>query len=123
MLSVAGTNDKNILDRLSLEIFGKKFDGGVGYVLCESGTEIGIAKLKVNPENSAINSIGILPSYRKKGYGDFFTRALLNVLSGVSEYITIDYSEDYFLQFGFMNSEKGMIIKSSDIVFPHKCGH
>lgn len=123
MLSVVGISDKDILNTLSLEIFGENFEGGVGYVLYESGRAIGIARLTVAPEKSVIHCIGILPLYRNSGYGDFFTRSILNVLSSVSEHITINYRGDYFLQFGFNNSEEGMGIKSSNIVFPHKCGH
>jgi hypothetical protein len=122
MLSISGTNDKKLLDSINNKVFGKDFDGLVGYVLLLDGEGIGVAKLVLNPEIASILNIGIIKSERAKGYGDFFSRGILNVLSLVSEEIIIEYVSSYFLKFGFKQQENKMHILSKDIVFPHKCG-
>ncbi|HQC54480.1 MAG TPA: GNAT family N-acetyltransferase [Clostridia bacterium] len=123
MINLTATNDKKILDDLSKKIFGAPFDGGVGYVLQLDDETVGVAKVIVNPDVSTIVSIGLLKEHRGKGYGDFFTRVLLNVLSEVSAYIVVGYRSNYFTQFGFKESFDEMFIKSKDIVFPAKCQH
>lgn len=122
MLSISGTNDKKLLDCLNNRIFGKDFDGFVGYVMLLDGEAIGISKIKLNPETANILSLGIVESERGKGYGDFFSRGILNVLSLVSNEIYVEFIDPYFFQFGFAQKNNKMHILSRDIVFPHKCG-
>ncbi len=123
MINITATNDKKILDDLSNKIFGVPFDGGVGYILQLDEEAVGVAKVIVNPDVSTIVSIGVLKEHRGKGYGDFFTRVLLHVLSQVSAYLVIGYKSKYFAQFGFKDSFDEMFMKSKDIVFPSKCQH
>lgn len=122
MLSFTATNDKGLLDRLSEEIFLKKFPAEVGFVLCEDDEPIGVARINILPTVSVIELVGVIGAFRKKGYGDFFTRSLMNALSNVSEVIEIGYESDYYLKFGFERGGKGMKIDSRNLVFPSKCG-
>ncbi|HHX48798.1 MAG TPA: GNAT family N-acetyltransferase [Clostridiales bacterium] len=123
MLEFFATNDKKQLDAIMQDVFGKDFPGQVGYVLSYNDTIIGISKISVTPEISSIKFIGISKPYRKKGFGDFFTRSLMNTLSYVSEVIVIEYVSNYYLQFGFVEKNKTMTIDSKNIIFPSKCGH
>ncbi len=123
MISFGATNDKASNDRLHTAIFGYPLDADVGYVLNIDGIPAGIARLKVTPEESHIVRVGILPGFRGKGYGDFFTRSLMNVLIDVTDRIVIDYVSDYYLKFGFIKEGERMAIDPEKLVFPHKCGH
>lgn len=123
MLKFFATNDKKQLDDLYMEIFKEVFPGNVGYVLLFDEKCIGVAKIITTPSISHIEKVGIIPSYRGKGFGDFFTRALMNTLSNVSKTIVINYLSDYFLKFGFVKENDKMSVNSTDIVFPSKCGH
>ena len=71
MLKFAATNDKALLDKLSLAATGVPFDGTVGYVLTLNDVGIGVAKLKVSPEVSTIVSVAVVPELRGRGLGDF----------------------------------------------------
>lgn len=122
MLGYGVTDDKEIIDSLTQEIYGKKLDFVIGYVFYEDERPAGIANLAVTPDVSEIKSVGILPSRRKKGFGDFFTRCLLLRLSEVSAKI-VTYYDDYFYQFGFAQEGEKMSIESSKIDFPSNCKH
>ena len=123
MLSIEATNDKEVLDALSQKIFGKAFDGGVGFVLYNENTPIGIAKVLVKDEVATISGIGIVPEERGKGYGDFLTRSLMFNLSEVTRKIVADATCNYFLKFGFEEIDGKMVVESKDIIFPRKCCH
>lgn len=122
MLTYAATNDGEILDKLSMEIFGKPFEGKIGYVLYDDGNPAGVAKLTVTPEKAVLQFVGVVLKLRNKRYGDFFTRSLLNGASGVSEEIEIAYEDDYFLKFGFEKRNGIMRINSERLTFPCECG-
>lgn len=123
MLNIEPTNDKTLLDTLSLAIFGKEYDGAVGFVLYVAGKSAGLAKLNIKEDVSVIECVGIVPSERKKGYGDFLTRSLMNNLSYVSKKIKIAYCDAYFEKFGFRQRGGSMVTESKNIVFPSKCIH
>lgn len=123
MLSIDATNDKELLDGLSLRAFGKSFDGRAGFVLFCDSLPIGIAKVTAAGNTACISGIGIVPEERGKGYGDFFTRALMHNLSNASEKIVVESVCNYFLKFGFEQQGDKMIIDSKDLVFPRKCCH
>ncbi len=122
MISFGATNDKRVLDALHNAIFGVPIEGDVGYVLDVDGVPAGVAKLKVTPEESHIVRVGILPKLRGRGYGDFFTRSLMNVLIDVTDRIVADYVSDYYLKFGFTEENGTMSIDPEKLVFPHSCG-
>lgn len=123
MLGVKATNDKALLDKLANHIFGKPYCGGVGFVLEYENATIGLAQLTITEAAATIHSIGVVEPLRKKGFGDFMTRSLMDNLSRVSEKIIVDYKSQYFVKFGFKEEGEKMIIASGDIVFPSKCKH
>ncbi|MFW5780705.1 MAG: GNAT family N-acetyltransferase [Bacillota bacterium] len=119
MLNMIPTNDKKLLDNMSNTIFSRPFKGDIGYVFYVDEKEVGFAKLNIG-ETSSIVAIGILPEFRKKGYGDFFTRSILFRLSQIAKIIKINYIDDYFLKFGFKNKVNYMEIESKDLKFIDK---
>ncbi|NLL55861.1 MAG: GNAT family N-acetyltransferase [Clostridiales bacterium] len=121
MLCLMPTNDKELLNSLSKNIFGCEFNGDVGFVLYKEDKAIGIAKIYCAPEASRLISLGILPSERKQGFGDFFTRSLLSQMSLVSSKVIIEYANGYYKKFGFVEKEGKMEIDSQNIVFPCAC--
>lgn len=123
MLSIDATNDKELLDNLSLRAFGKNFDGKAGFVLFIDSQPIGVAKVTATDNIASISQIGVVPEERGKGYGDFFTRALMHNLSNASEKIVVESVCNYFLKFGFEQQANKMVIDSKDLVFPRKCCH
>ncbi len=125
MLSLGATNDKKLLDALHKAIFGVDMEGGVGYLLYVADEPIGVAKLRVTPLEMHIIEVGLLEKYRGKGYGDFFTRSLMNIFIDVTDYIYSDYVDDYFLKFGFERKGNVMVVESDKLTFPRKCqcGH
>ncbi|HKL74258.1 MAG TPA: hypothetical protein VJ903_05135, partial [Clostridia bacterium] len=90
MLSFAPTNDKALLNNLSKSIFDCDYESDVGFVLYQSKESVGLAKISCCTEKSIVLKVGIIPSKRKLGYGDFFTRSLLFRMSKVSEIIEIN---------------------------------
>ena len=121
MLSLGASNDKALLNELHNAIFGNDMLGDVGYLLYISDKPIGLARLKATPEEMHILEVGILPDYRKKGYGDFLTRSLMNVFIDVTDRIYSDYLDDYFLKFGFTREGDVMVVESEKLTFPRKC--
>ncbi|MBR6751099.1 MAG: hypothetical protein IKM01_02495 [Clostridia bacterium] len=122
MISLNATNDKTLLNALHNAIFGCDIEGDVGYVLYVDDIPAGVAKLSVTEEEAHIKRVGILGKLRNKGYGDFFTRSLMNVLIDVTDVIYADYVDDYYLKFGFERDGDRMRIDSDKLTFPHKCG-
>ena len=121
MLSLGASNDKIILNELHNAIFGSDIVGEVGYLLYLSDKAIGVAKLRVTTEEMHILEVGILEEYRGKGYGDFFTRSLMNIFIDVTDRIVSDYVNEYFLKFGFVQSGDVMVVESEKLTFPRKC--
>ena len=122
MLSFEPIADRPILDNLSERIFGRKFPYEIGFVLVVDGVKVGLARIEISNREATLIMLGVLPEMRKKGYGDFFTRSLLSVMSGVSKSLRIDYYAEYFFKFGFKRHGTGMRIFSDRLVFPTECG-
>lgn len=122
MLNMLPSNDKTLLDELSYSLCSKPFSGAVGYIFYADGTPVGVAHLSVSAMSS-IDFIGVLPAYRKKGYGDFFTRSILFRLSQISEKICIKYVSGYYNKFGFVSDGKNMYVDSDSLKFEPACGH
>lgn len=121
MLSLGASNDKIILNELHNAIFGSDIVGEVGYLLYLGDKAIGVAKLRVTTEEMHILEVGILEEYRGKGYGDFFTRSLMNIFIDVTDRIVSDYVNEYFLKFGFVQCGDVMVVESEKLTFPRKC--
>ena len=123
MISLIPTNDKDLLNNLSRELFKHEYPSDVGYLLMHNGEPIGLSRFSVG-ETSCIYEIDIKDDYKDNGYKDFFTRAILYRLSQVSLYINIDYHADYFKQFGFAKTQDDkMTIEASELKFPSNCKH
>lgn len=122
MLNMIPTNDQKLLDSLSYKIFTTPFQGDIGYVFYKDDESVGFAKLIIG-DTSCISAIGILPEYRGKGLGDFFTRSILFRLSQISRFIKVNYIEDYFLRFGFQKKDNIMEIASEKLVFTDENHH
>lgn len=121
MIHIEPTNDKELLDSLSVRIFGAPFAGGVGYVLYNEGEAVGLAKLSVTEEVTTLHSAGVVPEMRGKGLGDFLLRSLMFRAGETSGRIETGWVSDYFIKFGFRQQGGGMVIESKDLVFPRKC--
>lgn len=121
MLSLGASNDKILLNRLHNDIFNCDMQGDVGYLLYVGDEPIGIAKLKVSAEEMHILEVGIKEEHRHKGYGDFFTRSLMNIFIDVTDRIVAEYVDEYFVKFGFVQSGDIMVVDSDKLTFPRKC--
>ena len=122
MLNMLPTNDRKLLDSMSFKIFSSPFEGDIGYIFYEDDKPIGFAKLVVG-DTSIISAIGILPDYRGKGYGDFFTRSILFRLTQISRKIVVNYIDDDYLKFGFIPKDNIMEIESYKLTFNEKNHH
>lgn len=122
MLKMTPTNDITLINGLSHSIYGKDYAKTVAYVFFDDETPIGFADFFADEEESVIYSVGLTAKYRKRRYGDFFTRSILLRLGEVGERIRITYVSDYFEKFGFTKDEKGMLVQSEKLVFPSECG-
>lgn len=122
MLEMYPSADAAFNSELSKTLFLRKPLTGVSFVLTAEGKTVGLMELRLPPNGNGILSVGILPEFRGKGYGDFFTRAALLRLSETGEEIRIAYASEYYLKFGFRQCGKEMILKSKDLYFPHECG-
>ncbi len=120
MLRLTASADKDVLRTLSEQIFHHQYNKGVGYVLYDEETPIGLAELVVTPQCSFIEGIGIVPSARGKGNGDFLTRSILFALGECSEKTVVRYVSPYFEKFGF-REEDGCMVRSGKPTFP-RCG-
>ena len=121
MLSLLPTDDKDILNNLSRELFRHDYSGDVGYLLTNDGEPIGLARFKVG-KTSVLYEIDVREDFKDKGHRDFFTRSILYRLGQISLFIQIDYQDEYFEKFGFIKTEKGkMSIETSKLDFPAEC--
>lgn len=121
MLSLGASNDKTLLNELHNAIFGVDMVGDVGYLLYLDDQAIGIARLRVTEEEMHILAVGVLEEYRGRGFGDFLTRSLMNVFIDVTDRIYADYVDEYFVKFGFIETDDYMVVESDKLVFPRKC--
>ena len=121
MISFGATNDKRVLDALHNAIFGTPIEGDVGFVLDVDGKPAGIAKLKVTPEESHIVRVGVMPKLRGKGYGDFFTRALVFKFMQSGSDIVAPCVCDYYKKLGFTQDGGEMRVAPEKVVFPSAC--
>lgn len=122
MLNLDATNDLTLLNTLHNAIFGNDIQGKVGYVFYVDGVPAGVAKLDIDATSATLREVGILKGFRGKGYGDFFTRSLMNCCIDITDVIYA-YKDDYFLKFGFTEDGERMRVDSDKLTFPHACKH
>ncbi len=95
---------------------------GVDVALYEQEKLIGAAHVSFLPDTALLEGVYLTPERRGFGFGDFLTRAVMDAYTRSLPYFKVAYKSDYFLKFGFQESEDGMIIKSEEIIFPSQCG-
>ncbi len=122
MISLNATNDTSLLNLLHNRIFGNDIEGKVGYVLYVDDVPIGVAKLNIDATSATLKEVGVLAEYRGKGYGDFFTRSLMNCCIDITDVIYA-YKDEYFCKFGFTEENGVMKVESDKLTFPHACKH
>ncbi len=123
MLELAYVDDKKSVETLFGRIFaeGTSFPDGIVVALQNEGENIGLAVANLYKDGVLLRLIGILPEYRGQNIGDFFTRALMYMLTVSGNAFYIDYYDEYYEKFGFTRyGEKGM--KADEIIFCSTCG-
>ena len=122
MLTVEWCEDKKILDSLSLAALGRPAAAESGAVLAVDGNKCGVAFFTLDSDIH-ISAVGVLPEYRGKGYGDFFTRVLLYKFMFYKKDIVVDCVDGYYTKLGFKQDGESMRASCDDIVFPSYCAH
>lgn len=89
--------------------------------LLNDKTIIGLALLNMYNDGVMLKRLGILKEHRKKGNGDFFTRALFYMLTVSGNPFYINYYDKFYEKFGFERYEKNKMMANS-IVYPSNCG-
>lgn len=120
MLKMLPSTDKELLNKLSYDIFAKPFEGNIAYIFYNDSEEIGFAYFDID-DTSVIKLIGILPLQRKKGYGDFFTRSIFFRLQQICRTIRVECQSQYYKKFGFKENDGGMEVSSKKLTFGNKC--
>ena len=95
---------------------------GVDVALYEQEKLIGAAHVSFLPDTALLEGVYLTPARRGFGFGDFLTRAVMDAYTRSLPFFKVGYKSDYFLKFGFQESEDGMIIRSEEITFPSQCG-
>ena len=112
-------------EELKAALAGELFPGeGVGsaVVLLSGGVPCGLAEYALEGDCVRIKKVGVIKSERGKGYGDFFTRALVFKFMRSGMDIAADCESDYFANLGFTPDGKGGMRVSPDrVVFPSQC--
>lgn len=98
----------------------QSFDAQKGAVcLFSDETLIGILLFHYE-DCPVIDRVNITEKERKKGYGDFLTRACLLSFSSAGG-IRVSHYDKYYEQFAFEKEGEGMFVSASRLTFPQKC--
>lgn len=121
MLTLKYCEDEKLKRALAEEIFpGGRVDSAV--VLYNGGEPCGLAEYALKDGCVLIKKVGIVKGERKKGYGDFFTRALIFKFVGSGLDICVDCESKYFENLGFTpDGRGGMRVSPDRVVFPSQC--
>ena len=92
-------------------------------IISVDGTPVGVATASFKSRTASIDHVGIIPEYRKQGYGDALTRTLLLKLSEIACTVTVNAVVPYYNRFGFVTAGDGMSLDVKDLVFPSACKH
>lgn len=121
MLNLQLTEDIELIDSIFNSLKKEKPDNVSFAVLFANKTPVGITAFYI-ADTIHIKGIGVLPEERGKGYGDFISRVIVNMLSGYGNDIIVDYKSNYFYKFGFTDIEGDkMLVRVKDLKFPSKC--
>lgn len=121
MLTLEYCEDEELKSALAEELFpGEKVGSAV--VLRADGVPCGLAEYALEGDCVRIKKVGVIKSERGKGYGDFFTRALVFKFMRSGMDIAADCESDYFANLGFTPDGKGgMRVSPERVVFPSQC--
>ena len=100
---------------------GASLPAGIDVGLFSNGDLIGAARVSFGEDKARLEAVCLLPAYRKNGFGDFLTRAVMDAYTRSLPVFEIGYKSDYFLKFGFSESGESMVIESEKIKFPSRC--
>ena len=122
MLHVKPVIDDSCEAFLLAEGVRPSYDAGVDVALLEDERIIGAAHISFLTDAALLEGVYVTPSRRGFGFGDFLTRAVMDAYTRSLPLFKVGYKSDYFLKFGFVEVEDGMMIKSEEIKFPSHCG-
>jgi len=122
MLHVKPVIDQSCEEFLRSEGVDVCYSEGVDVALFEDEALIGAAHISFLPDTALLEGVYLKADKRKKGYGDFLTRAAMDAYTRSLPLFKVGYKSDYFIKFGFVEVEDGMMIKSEEITFPSQCG-
>ena len=101
---------------------GAFLPAGIDVGLFSDGSLIGAARVSFGEDKARLEAVALLPAFRKNGFGDFLTRAVMDAYTRSFPVFEIAYVSDYFLKFGFAAQGDQMTIQSDAIKFPSHCG-
>lgn len=121
MLTLEYCEDEKLKGAMAEELFpGEKVGSAV--VLRADGVPCGLAEYALEGDCVRIKKVGVIKSERGKGYGDFFTRALVLKFMRSGMDIAADCESEYFQNLGFKRDGKGgMRVSPGEVVFPSQC--
>ena len=122
MLHVKPVIDDSTEKFLAAEKVAVNYSAGVDVALYEEERLIGAAHVAFGEDSAVLEGVYVTPARRGFGFGDFLTRAVMDAYTRSLPLFKVAYKSDYFLKFGFHESEDGMVINSEEIVFPSHCG-
>ena len=123
MLTLEYCEDEKLKGALAGELFPGE---GVGcaVALLSDGVPCGLAEYALEEGGVRLKKVGIVKGERGKGYGDFFTRALVFKFMQSGMDILVDGRSAYFENLGFKADGKGgMRVSPDEVVFPSQCKH
>ncbi len=123
MLELTHIMDKDTIADIFCEIFGNNeilLDAMI-VALLKDKKIIGLAFVNMYKNGVILNKIGILKKHRGEGNGDFFTRALLYMLTVSGNPFYINYYDKYYERFGFERFEEDKMWAET-ISYPADCG-
>ena len=102
---------------------GAALPAGIDVGLFSDGALIGAARVSFGEDKARLEAVCLLPAFRKNGFGDFLTRAVMDAYTRSLPVFEVAYESDYFIKFGFEKAGGVMAIQSDKIVFPSHCKH
>ena len=125
MFCAVAISDVEVLEKISREC-GTKYNEectlNLLFILGERPSGVAFGRF-VSPKTVRIEYVGLIPSAKGQGYGDFLTRSMINKVMDFCDVVEVESTDDYFLKFGFTLSGGRMTAQSKNIVFPSKCKH
>ncbi len=123
MFCIVAVHDIDVLKKIAKECGGEYLpECTLNTVLIVGERPSGVCMMRYSDKNRVrLEWVGVIPEVRGRGYGDFLTRASINKVIDISEYIEINGVDEYYEKFGFEKKGNIMIAESKKIVFPSKC--